>query len=69
MVLLAAAAASGKASAQQATPPTQSTGTKPADALEEVIVTGVRQSQIRAIQLKRDAPSIQDSISAESIGQ
>jgi outer membrane receptor for Fe3+-dicitrate len=27
------------------------------------------QSQIRAIELKRDAPSIQDSISAESIGQ
>jgi TonB-dependent receptor len=40
-----------------------------ADKLEEVIITGVRQSQIRAIQVKRDAPSIQDSISAESIGQ
>ena len=45
------------------------TGTATADSLEEVIITGVRQSQIRAIQVKRDAPSIQDSITAESIGQ
>jgi TonB-dependent receptor len=37
--------------------------------LQEVTVTGVRQSQIRSIELKRLAPSIQDSISAESIGQ
>ncbi len=37
--------------------------------LQEVVVTGVRQSQIRAIEIKRLAPSIQDSISAESIGQ
>src|SRR5262249_27129581 len=37
--------------------------------LETVTVTGVRVSQERAIELKRVAPSIQDSISAESIGQ
>jgi TonB-dependent receptor len=37
--------------------------------LEIVTVTGVRASQERAIELKRLAPSIQDSISAESIGQ
>src|SRR6201997_4170060 len=37
--------------------------------LETVTVTGVRVSQERAIELKRLAPSIQDSISAESIGQ
>ncbi len=44
---------------------------KDADELKESVVTvvGVRQSQIRAIDLKRLAPSIQDSISAESIGQ
>jgi TonB-dependent receptor len=40
-----------------------------ADELQEITVTGVRQSQIRAIEIKRLAPSIQDSISAESIGQ
>jgi TonB-dependent receptor len=34
-----------------------------------VTVYGVRQSQIKAIEVKRLAPSIQDSISAESIGQ
>src|SRR5581483_5027395 len=36
---------------------------------ETVTVVGVRASQIRAIEVKRDAPSIQDSITAESIGQ
>ena len=46
-------------------------GPKSAEELKEdtVTVVGVRASQIRAIELKRDAPSIQDSISAESIGQ
>jgi TonB-dependent receptor len=37
--------------------------------LETITITGVRESQERAIELKRLAPSIQDSISAESIGQ
>jgi TonB-dependent receptor len=37
--------------------------------LETVTITGVRQSQERAIEVKRLAPSIQDSISAENIGQ
>ncbi len=44
-------------------------GASEADELKEVTVVGVRQSQIRAIELKRLAPNIQDSISAESIGQ
>src|SRR6266850_6830031 len=39
------------------------------EALATVTVVGVRESQIRAIELKRLAPNIQDSISAESIGQ
>jgi len=85
MVLLAAAAASARAAESASAPagnagaqgPAQQDGpTKPAseagtaaDELMEVTVTGVRQSQIRAIELKRLAPSIQDSISAESIGQ
>lgn len=62
--------------AQQAGPATPSPDAKKAkpgtlspDELQEVTVTGVRESQIRAIELKRLAPSIQDSISAESIGQ
>jgi TonB-dependent receptor len=37
--------------------------------LETVTITGVRQSTERAIEVKRLAPSIQDSISAENIGQ
>ena len=62
--------------AQQAGPTTPSPdakkakpGTLSADELQEVTVTGVRASQIRAIEIKRLAPSIQDSISAENIGQ
>src|SRR3977135_2127564 len=37
--------------------------------LEEVVVTGVRASEQRSVELKRDADSIQDSISAEDIGK
>ena len=37
--------------------------------LSEITVVGVRASQMRAIELKRDAASIQDSITAESIGK
>ena len=40
-----------------------------ASELEEIVVSGVRFSQMRAIEIKRLAPSIMDSISAESIGQ
>lgn len=39
------------------------------DPLQEITVVGVRHSQIRSIELKREAPSIQDSISAENIGE
>jgi TonB-dependent receptor len=45
------------------------TQTGQAAELSTVTVVGVRASQIRAIELKRVAPDIQDSISAESIGQ
>src|SRR6516162_7282860 len=63
--------------AQQNGPTTPATGTGSAatdegpkkSQLETVTVTGVRVSQERAIEVKRLAPSIQDSISAESIGQ
>ncbi|MEP7185234.1 MAG: TonB-dependent receptor plug domain-containing protein, partial [Rhodanobacter sp.] len=42
---------------------------KTAVALSAINVVGVRASQMRAIELKRQAPNIQDSITAESIGQ
>lgn len=41
---------------------------KNAVTLSAVTVSGVRASQQRAIDLKRDAPNIQDSITAENIG-
>src|SRR5438552_12242522 len=78
LALLAAAAASTMA-AEPAGAPAETEGPlapAPQDApkrqvVEESTVTvyGVRQSQIKAIEAKRLAPSIQDSISAESIGQ
>ena len=83
MALLAAAAASGMAAeptaaaaenagaqdpAQQDVPATPSPGSTQ-EQLSTVTVIGVRQSQERAIQAKREAASIQDSISAEGIGQ
>src|SRR6516162_1774732 len=84
MALLAAAAASATAAESTAAPaenagaqgPAQpATGSAGTDEgpkkaqTETVTVTGVRVSQERAIEVKRLAPSIQDSISAESIGQ
>ncbi|HXI68167.1 MAG TPA: TonB-dependent receptor plug domain-containing protein, partial [Steroidobacteraceae bacterium] len=84
MALLAAAAASavaaeGSAAAVEnagAQGPTKSAtdsgGTEgPAQKtqLETIVITGVRESQEKAIEVKRLAPSIQDSISAENIGQ
>lgn len=43
-------------------------GTRQAATLAAVNVVGVRASQMRAIDLKRTAPDIQDSITAENIG-
>ncbi|MGA9652239.1 TonB-dependent receptor [Pedobacter sp.] len=37
--------------------------------IEETFVTGIRQSLLRAMDLKQNAPSIQDSIVAEDIGK
>ncbi|MBV8342989.1 MAG: TonB-dependent receptor plug domain-containing protein, partial [Gammaproteobacteria bacterium] len=59
-----------QAPAQPDTPTTPSPGTDVGpQKLETVTVIGVRESQERAIEVKRQAASIQDSISAESIGQ
>ena len=69
-------------STAQTAPTPASPGTKKTDAkkttgtdadknavtLSTVTVSGVRASQQRAIDLKRDAPNIQDSITAENIG-
>src|SRR5262249_49671514 len=78
MALLAAAAASAMA-AENTGAPAENAGAQgpspqnaaPNKEVDESTVTvyGVRQSQIKAIEVKRLAPSIQDSISAESIGQ
>ncbi len=40
-----------------------------AGTLEEIVVTGVRASEQRSVELKRNADMIQDSISAEDIGK
>jgi TonB-dependent receptor len=72
MALLAAAASSARAAEPDAAAEnaqSQNPAQRDASEVETVTVYGVRQSQIRAIELKRKAASIQDSISAESIGQ
>lgn len=62
-----AGAQSGKAAAGGAMAAGQAN--KPAVTLSGVNVVGVRASQMHAIELKRMAPDIQDSITAEGIGQ
>ncbi|MBS0431944.1 MAG: TonB-dependent receptor [Proteobacteria bacterium] len=58
------------AQAAQAKPKTDEPGqSDEPTTLSEITVVGVRASQMRAIDLKRSAPNIQDSITAESIGQ
>ena len=72
MALLAAAATAARAAEPDAAaenPETQNPAQPDAAEVDTVTVYGVRQSQIRAIEVKRKAPGIQDSISAESIGQ
>src|SRR6185312_12022872 len=70
IALLAAAAASAIAAEPKDAPAENAPAEGAKEAGESIVtVYGVRQSQIRAIEVKRLAPSIQDSISAESIGQ
>src|SRR5436190_1485073 len=71
MALLAAAASSARAAEPDAAAQNaqaQNPAQPDASEVDTVTVYGVRQSQIRAIEAKRLAPSIMDSISAESIG-
>ncbi|WP_448664240.1 TonB-dependent receptor [Sphingomonas sp. CJ20] len=56
----------GIASAQDAAAPAQAEDAQSGD---EIVVTGIRASLERAIQIKRDAPGIVDAISAEDIGK
>ncbi|MGC4072270.1 MAG: TonB-dependent receptor [Nibricoccus sp.] len=70
MALLAAAASAARAAEPDAAEngPTKDPAQAEASEVDTVTVYGVRQSQIRSIDVKRKAASIQDSISAESIG-
>jgi TonB-dependent receptor len=56
---------------QSSTGPPQAGNTTPAgeDRVAEVVITGVRYSEEASVEIKRNAPSIQDSISAEDIGK
>src|SRR5690348_11573147 len=57
--------APGAASAQAASPP----GSEAAEDLETVIVSGVRASLSKSVELKRAAGTVQDSISAVELGK
>lgn len=68
--LLCALMVTGAAGAQDGTAPAgDAPSTGPADQLEAIVVTGVSASERASIELKRDAPRIQDSIAAEDIGK
>ncbi len=54
--------------ASEAQTPTTPTSETAADG-DEIVVTGIRGAQLRAVNLKRDAASVTDSISAEDIGK
>jgi iron complex outermembrane recepter protein len=54
--------------AQQAGP-TPTTNTDDANQLQEVVVTGIRASLRRALEIKQQAIGVEDAISAEDIGQ
>lgn len=60
--------AAGTAAAQQASPETQAKEGEAVD-LDAVVVTGVRASLARSTELKRDARTVQDSISALELGK
>ena len=66
--LLAMAPWTAHAQAQPAPSP-QGDGGSDATQIEEIVVTGIRASQQRAVAIKRDAVSVTDSIAAEDIGK
>ena len=61
LAVLIAMYCSGAAAADTAAPGS--------DALEEVVVTGLRQSLVTSEMIKRDSPGVVDAITAEDIGK
>jgi iron complex outermembrane receptor protein len=68
---LGAFALSGPLFAQDATPanPKDNNSKDNVDALQEVVVTGIRASLQRSLDIKQQAVGVEDAISAEDIGQ
>lgn len=64
-------AASPSATTAQTDPTSPSSASLPGDAgpEQDIVVTGIRAAQQRAIEIKRNAASVVDSISAEDIGK
>jgi TonB-dependent receptor len=70
LLLAAASSAIALAVAAPATAQTAAPGTAPAaDEAQEIVVTGIRGSLQRNLDIKRDAPGVVDAISAEDIGK
>lgn len=66
-----AGSAPGQPKAEPATPTAKHDSKRKGNSvtLQQINVIGIRKSQMQAIELKRTAPNIQDSITSESIGQ
>lgn len=66
---LGALAFSGSLFAADAGPSPSDTNTNSSDTLQEVVVTGIRASLQKSLDIKRDSEGIVDAISAEDIGK
>ena len=67
---LGAFALSGRLFAQDATPPApKAANSNDTDTLQEVVVTGIRASLQKSLDVKQQAVGVEDAISAEDIGQ
>ena len=65
--ILAEARSAATARAAQTAPPADTT--QPTDQLQEVVVTGIRASLQRSMDIKQNAIGVVDAISSEDIGQ
>ena len=59
----------GRGGAAQAQESTSAAGPKQNDQLQEVVVYGIRASLRESLQAKKDAPNIQDDLTAEDVGK
>jgi len=68
-LLPATASAQSTSAVDQAQPADPAQSEVPEDAAEDIVITGIRASQARSIEVKRNADSVVEAISAQDIGK